>query len=78
MSGSFARLALEHRHDLRHDEHQQARDDGEAHDREDDRIEHGAEHPLAQQLAVLGVVGEALEDRYRGSPDCSPAEIVAR
>src|SRR6202035_544274 len=43
--------------------HQQSRHDREAHDREHDWVEHGAEDSLAQQLAVLRIGGESLEDR---------------
>ena len=44
-----------------HDVDHHAGHDAEADDRQHDRVEHRAEHLLARHLAVLGVVGQALE-----------------
>ena len=52
---------LEHRDHLGHHEHQQERDDDEAHDREHDRVEQRRQDLLADLLAALGVLGEPLE-----------------
>ena len=69
--------AREHRGDLRHDVGDEEDHDDDRDQRDDRRVERRADQPALELLALLQVVGQALEHPPR-APLCSPAATTPR